>query len=289
MTYQILTDSCCDLPLELIDKYEIDTFNFIITIDDEELIDDMGKTFDRDAFFERLKNGATASTSQVNIHTYLEKFKSYIEQQVPVLYLAFSSELSGSYSNAVQAKKILEEEYGKVDITIVNTRAVSLGQGLLVYEAAKRKADGESLESVAEWVEQSKYSLHSWVTVDDIKHLQRGGRVTAAAATVGTILSIKPIIIMNRSGKLIPYSKVRGRRKSLQYLVEKTVEGLVEPQEQTIFIGHVGVLEEAEYVKTLLEEKETFKEIIIAAYGPTVAAHTGFGSLTIFSLGNEKK
>lgn len=105
MNYQIITDSACDLPLELVSKYSLDIFNFILRIGDEELLDDMGETFDKDAFFQRLRNGETATTSQINVHSYLEKFKYYIEKDMPVVYLAFSSALSGSYNSAVQAKK----------------------------------------------------------------------------------------------------------------------------------------------------------------------------------------
>ncbi|GEQ32951.1 DegV family protein [Marinilactibacillus psychrotolerans] len=288
MEYQIITDSCCDLPLDIMKEYNIEVFNFVISIENEELIDDMGLTFNKDQFFKRLKDGAIASTSQVNVHTYIEKFKQYIEKDKPVIYLAFSSELSGSYNNAVQAINILKEEYGTVEISIVDTRAASLGQGLLVYEAAKRKREGMSLSDVVEWIEEVKNSVHSWVTVDDIKHLQRGGRISATAATVGSILSIKPIIVMTSEGKLVPFSKVRGRKKSLHFLVDKTLEGIIEPESQTIFIGHVGVLEDAEYVKELLESRQKFKQVVITSYGPTVASHTGFGSLAVFSFGKEK-
>lgn len=288
MEYQIITDSCCDLPLDIMKEYNIEVFNFVISIENEELIDDMGLTFNKDQFFKRLKDGAIASTSQVNVHTYIEKFKQYIEKDKPVIYLAFSSELSGSYNNAVQAINILKEEYGTVEISIVDTKAASLGQGLLVYEAAKRKREGMSLNELVEWIEEHKNSVHSWVTVDDIKHLQRGGRISATAATVGSILSIKPIIVMTSEGKLVPFSKVRGRKKSLHFLVDKTLEGIIEPESQTIFIGHVGVLEDAEYVKELLESRQKFKQVVITSYGPTVASHTGFGSLAVFSFGKEK-
>lgn len=288
MDYQIITDSCCDLPLDIMKEYNIEVFNFVISIENEELVDDMGLTFNKDQFFKRLKDGAIASTSQVNVHTYIEKFKQYIEKDKPVVYLAFSSELSGSYNNAVQAINILKEEYGTVEISIVDTKAASLGQGLLVYEAAKRKREGMSLSDVVEWIEEVKNSVHSWVTVDDIKHLQRGGRISATAATVGSILSIKPIIVMTSEGKLVPFSKVRGRKKSLHFLVDKTLEGIIEPENQTIFIGHVGVMEDAEYVKKLLESRQKFKQVIITSYGPTVASHTGFGSLAVFSFGKEK-
>lgn len=288
MSYQILTDSCSDLPLDIVERYSIDIMKFIINMEGEELIDDMGKTFDKEAFFQRIKNGETASTSQVNVHTYLEKFKGYVEKGIPVLYLGFSSGLSGSLNSAYQALNLLKEEYEDPQVTIVDTLAACLGEGLLVYEAAKRKEAGASLEEVAEWVESNKYRLHSWVTVDDIKHLQRGGRISSAQATIGSLLNVKPIIVVTNEGKLVPEGKVRGRKKSLLKLVDETVAGLVDPEEQTIFIGHVGVPDEADFVKEKLLEKQPVKEVIVSTYGPAVAAHTGFGSLAIFSLGKEK-
>lgn len=145
MSYQILTDSCSDLPLDIVERYSIDIMKFIINIEGEELIDDMGKTFDKEAFFQRIKNGETASTSQVNVHTYLEKFKGYVEKGIPVLYLGFSSGLSGSLNSAYQALNLLKEEYEDPQITIVDTLAACLGEGLLVYEAAKRKAKKQVL------------------------------------------------------------------------------------------------------------------------------------------------
>lgn len=288
MSFQLLTDSCCDLPLEIIDQYELDVINFTITIEGEELVDDLGRTFDKEHFFERLKNGATASTSQINVHTYLEKFKEYAEKGVPVLYLAFSSGLSGSYQSAIQALELLKEEYEDPQVTIIDTQAACLGEGLLVYEAAKRKADGASLEEVASWVEENKGKLHSWVTVDDIRHLQRGGRISSAQAAIGSLLNVKPIIVMTKNGKLVPSGNVRGRKKSLLQLANKTAEGIAEPEEQTLFIGHVGAPEDANFVKEQLENLLQVKEIKIFPYGPTVASHTGFGSLAVFSFGSER-
>lgn len=288
MSFQILTDSCCDLPLEIIDQYNLDVISFTITIEGEELIDDLGRTFNKNQFFERLKGGATASTSQINIHTYLEKFKQYVEKGTPLLYLAFSSGLSGSYYSAIQALDLLKEEYDNPQVIIIDTQAACLGEGLLVYEAAKKKAEGASLEEVVSWVEEYKGKLHSWVTVDDIKHLQRGGRISSTQATIGSLLNVKPIIVMTKKGKLVPSGKVRGRKKSLLQLVNKTVEGIVNPEKQTLFIGHVGAPEDAAFVKKELENQLDVKEVKISSYGPTVASHTGFGSLAVFSFGYER-
>lgn len=289
MEYQLISDSCSDLPLDIVDKYNLDIVNFTTNIGGEDLVDDMGKTFDKAAFFQRLKNGETASTSQVNVHSYIEKFKSYVDQGIPAVYLAFSSGLSGSYNNALQAREMLKEEYGDIDLSIIDTKAASLGEGLLVYEAAKRKSEGYSKEQLIEWVEENKLNYHSWVTVDDIKHLQRGGRISATAATVGSLLSVKPIIVMNQEGKLIPVAKIRGRKKSIQHLIDQTINNIKDEEEHAIFIGHVGVPEEAELIKTQLLEKLSPGECIISSYGPTVASHTGFGSLAVFSYGEMRQ
>ncbi|WP_313469472.1 DegV family protein, partial [Carnobacterium sp.] len=186
MSYKIMADSCCDLPIEFVEEHNIHIMNMIVNMEGKEYIDDLGKTFDREAFFQKIKNGEIATTSQINIGTYLEVFKYYIEENIPVLYLAFSSGLSGSYNNALAAVEMLREEYETVDITIIDTLAVCLGDGLLIYEAVQRKIAGASLEEVAQWVEENKTKLHSWVTVEDIKHLERGGRISAVSATLGT-------------------------------------------------------------------------------------------------------
>ncbi|MER2225674.1 MAG: DegV family protein [Carnobacterium sp.] len=289
MDYKIIADSCCDLPLDFIKNNDIEIINLMINMDGKDYLDDMGETFDRDAFFEALKNGATATSSQVNIGTFLEVFKKYVDKGQPVLFLGLSSALSGSYNNAVTAVKMLKEEYDQVNITIVDSKAACLGEGLLVYEAVNRKKEGQSLEEVVDWLEEYKMKLHSWVTVDDIRHLERSGRISSVSATLGSVLNVKPIIVMNEKGGLVPSAKVRGRKKSLHYLINKTVEGMVDPETQTIFIGHVGVPEEAEWIKKEIESKIKVKDIQVHPYGPTIAAHTGFGSVALFSFGDVRK
>lgn len=285
MEYKIITDSCCDLPLQFVQEHDIEVINMVINIDDKEYIDDLGQSFDRQAFFEKLKNGQLATTSQINIGTYMEVFKKAVEKNEPAIYISLSSALSGSYNNAVSAVELLKEEYEHVDITVIDSKAACLGEGLLVYEAANRKAEGKALEEVVEWVEKHKMNLHSWVTVDDIKHLERGGRISAVSATLGSMLNIKPIVVMNALGGLVAHGKVRGRKKALSHLAQKTVEGMIEPENQTIFIGHVGVPEEADAIKEMILDKTTVKDIQVLSYGPTIAAHTGFGSIAVFSFG----
>lgn len=289
MDYKIIADSCCDLPLDFIKENDIEIINLIINLEGKDYIDDMGETFDRDAFFEALKNGAMATSSQINIGKFIEVFKKYVEKGQPAVFLGLSSALSGSYNNAVTAVEMLKEEYDEVNITVVDSKAACLGEGLLIYEAVNRKNAGQSLEEVVSWLEEYKMKLHSWVTVDDIRHLERSGRISSVSATLGSVLNVKPIIVMNEKGGLVPSAKVRGRKKSLHYLVNKTVEGIVDPEDQTLFIGHVGVQQEAEWIKKEIESKINVKDIQVYPYGPTIASHTGFGSIALFSFGEVRK
>lgn len=288
MSYKILTDSTCDLPIELVRTYNIDIVNFILHMEGQDYVDDLGATFDKETFVSKLKQGALATTSQVSTGAYYEKFKQYAEQDMPVLYLALSSELSGSYQSAVSALGMLKEEYPECDITIVDTGAVSLGEGLLVYEVAKLKEQGSTLSEVVQWVTTQKERVHSWVTVDDIKHLQRGGRISATSAALGTLLNVKPIITINKNGKLVPFGKVRGRKKALQFLADRTLEFIDNSEKSTIFIGHLGAKEEAEELRKKLTEKLDVPDIQVAEFGPSISIHIGYGAVAVFFMGKTR-
>lgn len=288
MTFKMITDSCCDLPAEFLKEHDVEVVSMIVTMDNKEYIDDMGKTFDVEWFYQQLKEGKQASTSQINLGTYYEAFKPYVEQKMPVLYLAFSSALSGSYNNALAAVQMLKDEFEQVDVVVLDTKAACLGEGMLVYEAARLKEAGKTRDEVVNWLEENKGKVHSWVTVDDLKHLERGGRISKTAAAVGSLLNVKPIIVVDEKGALISVGKARGRKKSIETLIKNTIDGIVEPEKQTLFIGHVGVPEDGEYIKERLAEALNVKDIIVLGFGPTIASHTGFGSLAVFSFGKEK-
>ncbi|MCB5951238.1 DegV family protein [Enterococcus sp. BWT-B8] len=289
MTFKIVTDSCCDLPYKLLEENNVDFISMTITINDNELIDDLGETFDYDVFLQSVREGALPTTSQVNSGRYLEFFRTFVEKKEPVLYLAFSSGLSGSYQSAVQAVEMLKEEYNEVDIYIVDTKAASLGQGLLVYKAIELKKAGHSLEEVLLWLEDNKMNVQSWVTVDDLKHLERGGRISKTTAAIGGLMNIKPIITVDADGKLQNVGKVRGRSKSIKKIVEETVQQIKNPVDQTLFIAYAGDKESAEKAKELLNDEIQTKEILLYPLGPTIASHTGYGCIAMFSLGAERK
>ena len=285
MTFKIVTDSCCDLPYQFLKENDVAFISMTITIHDQELVDDLGETFDYDTFLQSVREGALPTTSQVNAGRYLEFFRPFVERKEPVLYLAFSSGLSGSYQSALQAVDMLKEEYGDVAIHVVDTKAASLGQGLLVYQAIELKKNGQPIEKVLKWVEDNKMSVQSWVTVDDLKHLERGGRISKTTAAIGGLMNIKPIITVDAEGKLQNVGKVRGRSKSIKKVVDETVSLIKEPQEQTLFIAYAGDKDSADKAKALLQEELQTKEILLYPLGPTIASHTGYGCIAIFSLG----
>lgn len=199
--------------------------------------------------------------------------------------MAFSSGLSGSYSSALQAVELLKEEYEDPEIYVFDTKAASIGEGLLVLEAVRLKKEGKSIEETLEWLESNYLKVHSWVTVDDLKYLERGGRISKASATLGSLLSVKPIITVDKEGRLTNVDKVRGRNKSIQTIVNETVKTIVAPLDQIVYVAYAGDLESAEKAKRLLEEQIKMKDVKLYPLGPTIASHTGYGCIAIFSMG----
>ena len=219
--YRILTDSTTDLSPELIREMDVDVIPLYFTVDGQTYQNDpAGKDMSFSAFYDKLRAGSQSSTTQITPERFREIVEPLLQQGTDVLYLAFSSGLSGTYNASRLMFEELAEQYPQRKVVTVDTLAASMGEGLLVYLAAQQKKQGKSLEEVAQWVTDNRLKLSHWFTVDDLNHLKRGGRVSGAAAFFGTMLNIKPVLHVDDEGHLIPMEKVRGRRQSLDALVD---------------------------------------------------------------------
>ena len=287
--YCIVTDSTCDLPASIVTDLGITVIPMEFQLDGTTYLNyPDGRDYDFHAFYDALRAGKASTTSQVNYQTFLDTFTPILESGRDILYLAFSSGLSGTYNGSVIAANDLMEKYPGSKVISVDTLAASVGEGLLVYAAAKKREEGLSLDELAQWVTDNRLHLCHWFTVDDLNHLKRGGRVSPAVAIIGTALGIKPVMHVDDEGHLIPVSKVRGRRKSLDALVEHMAETCDKPESQTIFIGHGDSKEDAEYVAKLVRQKFKVKNIILNYIGPVIGSHSGPGTIALFFFGTHR-
>jgi DegV family protein with EDD domain len=287
--YVIFTESTADLPIDIIEELDIKVIPMVFGFENESYVDYPDhRELDIKVFYERLKNGERSTTALVNSKTFEEHFSPELEKGNDILYLGFSSGLSGTYQASLIASEELKEKYPESVIKCVDTKSANIGQGLLVYSAAKLKRDGYSLDQVHDWaIENIPHTCH-WFTVDDLNHLKRGGRISAVKATIGTALNVKPILHVDDDGMLMAVDNVRGRKKSLGALLDKMTETCVSPEGQTIFIGHCDCLEDAEYLAKMVRENFSVKEIIINDIGPIIGSHLGQGGITLFFFGTKR-
>lgn len=287
--YVILTDSTADLPYDLIRRLGVRVEPLTYIIDGEEQFDEPTESAERiRSFYAELRAGKSSSTSQINESRFDEIFREILSEGRDVLYIAFSGALSATCSRAVTAAKELEGEFSDRRVVVVDSKCASLGEGLLVYYAAQMKNKGASMDEVADWLEQNKLHLCHWFTVDDLHHLKRGGRVSAAAAVIGSVLGIKPILHVDDEGRLILVSKTRGRRQSLDALVDRAEQTAVNPAEQTVFISHGDCIDDAEYVAEQLKRRLKVKETVINYIGPVIGSHSGPGTVAVFFMGTQR-
>lgn len=286
--YIIMTDSTCDLPLATIEQEEIEVAPLTFSFGEEEYRDlPGGGEMDHATFFQKLRAGQMPTTAQVNPGTFQELFSSILQSGKNLLYIAFSSALSGTYNSAKLAAEKLAALYPQQKIMVVDSLSGSLGQGLLVECAAKLKESGRSLQEVADWLVEKSTCVQHWFTVDDLNFLKRGGRISAALAACGTILSIKPILNLNQKGAILPVAKIRGRKRALSFLAEKIAAAFDNPQ-QTIYISHADCLEDGQSLVSLLEEKVNPKKIVLLSAGPIISSHVGPGALGVYFLGKKR-
>lgn len=288
--FKIITNTTADLPMDYIEENQLGLiyFNYIM----DEVSYGKDKELEWKEFYRLMREeGKMPTTSQVNPQQYREYFETFLKENKNLLYISFSSGLSGSCGNAMLAAEELMEERGDCRIIVVDSKCASMGEGLFVHKAVMMKKQGKSMEETADYLNELVPHLTHVFTVDDLNHLYRGGRVSKAAAIVGTIAGIKPILHVDDEGHLIPISKVRGRKKSLNalvdYMEEKIADGYLDKND-IIFISHGDALEDAEYVKTEIEKRFGITEFMINHIGPTIGAHSGPGTIALFFEGNSR-
>lgn len=287
--YTIITDSTTDLPAALVRELGIKVIPLCYIMEGKNYQNiPGGGAMDEPAFYQKLRSGVMSTTTQVNSEEFIAEFTPVLEQGEDVLYIAFSSGLSGTCQSAHVAKQELQQRFPQRRIEIFDSLCASMGEGLFVYLAASQKNQGATLDEVLEWMSENVLKLCHWFTVDDLNHLKRGGRISTATALVGTMLGIKPVMHVDDEGHLIPVSKVRGRKQSLDALVKKMQETAIAPEEQTVFISHGDCLADAEYVAEEVRSKLGVQKIVINFIGPVIGAHSGPGTVALFFLGKER-
>lgn len=284
--YQILTDSGCDLPQQLLTAHSIQVVSFHYSVNGTLHTDRPGDRHSNDAVYEKLHAAENVSTTQINVGEYVEFFRPYVEAGTPIAYVGFSSGLSGSFSSAAQAKAILLEDHPTADIRVIDTLAASAGEGRLVLEAIRLRDAGASLDDLEAWLVANRLRLQQWFTVDSLDYLYHGGRVSRTAATLGTLLNIKPLLDVDPAGKLRMVGKVRARKKALSTLADKLLEALASDPTQPLLIATSGDWAAAATVRDHILAQAPEANIQVGPIGLTIASHTGFGCVAAFVMGD---
>ena len=284
MTFKILTDSTADLPESWTQEHDVQVLGLTIQLDGQTYETVGPDKLTSEQLLAKMESGSKPTTSQINVGQFEDVFRQYAQEGIAVLYVAFASALSGTYQSAVMAREMVLEDYPEAIITILDTKAASMGEGLLVMKAVEARAAGQSLEQTADLLQSLVPRVKTYFLVDDLNHLMRGGRISKAAALMGSLVNIKPIIAVTADGSLDSVAKVRGKKKAQAEVVRMTLETI---SESLVVIAYAGEKEVAENVKEQLLASGQVTEVLILPLGPVISTHTGPGTLGLFSIGSE--
>lgn len=284
--FVIVSDSTVDLPKEYLQSKQVPIISLSYIMD--------GVTYEEmdglshKEFFEKLRAGSIPTTSQINPEQAREALEPFAKEGKDILYIGFSSGLSGSYNSVRMAAEDLKEEYPDINIIAIDSLCACMGEGLLLYKALELKEHGMSMEEIAKWVEANKLHICHNVTVDDLNHLHRGGRISKTTAVVGSMIKIKPIIHMSDEGKLVVIGKERGRKKSLVSIVDRMEKQMQGYDNDIVMITHGDCIEDAEFVKKQVEERFGIHNVMINGIGSVIGSHTGAGVVAVFFMGDKR-
>ncbi len=286
--YVFMTDSDSDLPFHLKEQYDIPVVYMPYALDGKEYFDDLGQMLDHKSYFDAMRNGAVPVTSALNEASYMEYFEPILKEK-DLLFVSFSSKLSCTLQAVYSAREKLLEQYPERKFIVVDTLRISGPMTLLVLKAHEMYRAGKSIEEVAGWLEENKLRAQAYFIVDDLKYLKRGGRISATAATVGTMLDLKPIISEAADGTLGANDKIRGRKKAIAFIVDKMLEYAPDPEESPIIVLNADSPEDAERTKTLVEQKLPGANVLIENVGPVIGAHAGPGTIALCFIGTKSQ
>ena len=284
--FVIVSDSTVDLPKEYLQAKQVPIISLSYIMD--------GVTYEEmdglshKEFFEKLRTGSLPITSQINPEQAREALEPLAKEGKDILYIGFSSGLSGSYNSVRMAAEDLKEEYPDINIITIDSLCACMGEGLLLYKALELKERGMSMKEIVEWVEANKLHICHNVTVDDLNHLHRGGRISRTTAVVGSMIKIKPIIHMSDEGKLVVIGKERGRKKSLISIVDRMEKQMQGYDNDIVMITHGDGIEDAEFVKKQVEERFGIHNVMINGIGSVIGSHTGAGVVAVFFMGDKR-
>ncbi|MCI6714311.1 MAG: DegV family protein [Lachnospiraceae bacterium] len=284
----ITTDSNSDMdPVYLADN-EVGVIPHYYTVEEEVYGD--GRELSNQEFYDAMRAGKKTTTMASNPAVILERFEAYAKQGKDILHISFSSELSCAYNNIVNCANEILESYPEMKIIVIDTLSASLGEGIMIRKAIEMKKEGKTLEETADWIREYCPYINVQFTVDNLDYLYRGGRLSKSSALLGTVINIKPILYVNKEGKLVALSKVRGRKKSLTTLVDNMEERLGEFRDKQIFVGvvHGDCEEDAKYIANMITERFGYTDIVIRPIGPSIGAHSGPGTIGIVFMGDLK-
>ena len=289
-SYVIVSGATGDLPQSVIEELELHVIPMNVRVGESDyLYHPDEKELSCKDFYTKLSAGEDAVTSQITPIVFKEVFESYLKEGKDVLYISFSSGLSGTYNSACLIAEDLREEYPERKLVCIDSLCASIGEGFLVYLAGMLRKEGKSFDEVAEFVTENRTKVCHWFTVDDLIHLKRGGRLNSLEAVVGTALKIKPVLSVDREGKLTVVSKVRGIKKGMDYLKERLVNDGIDAVNQTVMVGHADAPEIAEQIKEQLLSEGLVKDVIISNVGPIIGTHVGSGMFALTFLGENYK
>ncbi len=284
--------SCCstaDLTEKMLDENDIHYVSFHYEIDGVDHLDDMGGTISSDMFYKLISDGIETKTSQVSVGEYVDYFKQFAMEGKDILHVCLSSGISGTYTSAQLAAKIIRDDFPDIKIIIIDSLCASSGYGLLMFYASALRNMGKSIDAVAQWIEDNKLNINHWFFSTDLSAYIRGGRISKTCGTISGVLDICPILDMDNEGHLSPYSKVRTKRKAKERIVDEMVKSAYDGEEYRgkCFISHSGCFEDARDVADMIEDK--FKhldgKVEIFDIGATIGVHTGPGTIAVFFFG----